>query len=142
MRAERQPVSGTGGLWAPGGLKPLGSIAVPGSVSARRVRARVFAARDARTFGVWKWITAPWFVNIVTSSSRRYCLPLTSRRPEVHDPLRQPFPAPPSFGGQLLPQQGACASPGSRYFLSSRWSRNGTLRRDWGWRSGALPHTR
>ena len=46
----------------------LGSISVSCFVSAWPVMVKVFAARDAWTWGLVKWITIPWFVNIFTSS--------------------------------------------------------------------------
>ena len=55
-------------LSAPSWFKMLGSISVSCFVSAWPVMVKVFAARDAWTLGLLKWITVPWFVNIFTSS--------------------------------------------------------------------------
>lgn len=53
-------------LSAPSWLRIPGSISVSCLVSACPVIVKVLAAKDAWTFGLLKWITVPWFVNIFT----------------------------------------------------------------------------
>lgn len=58
-------------LSAPNWFKIPGSISVSCLVSACPVIVKVLAAKEAWTFGLLKWITVPWFVNIFTYSKRK-----------------------------------------------------------------------
>lgn len=53
-------------LSAPSWLRIPGSISVSCLFSACPVIVKVLAAREACTFGLLKWITVPWFVNMFT----------------------------------------------------------------------------
>lgn len=58
-------------LSAPSWFRIPGSISVSCLFSAWPVMVKVLAARDACTFGLLKWITVPWFVNIFTFGDSR-----------------------------------------------------------------------
>lgn len=53
-------------LSAPSWFRIPGSISVSCLFSACPVIVKVLAAKEAWTFGLLKWITVPWFVNIFT----------------------------------------------------------------------------
>lgn len=53
-------------LSAPNWLRMPGSISVSCLVSAWPVMVKVLAAREAWTLGLLKWMTVPWFVNMLT----------------------------------------------------------------------------
>lgn len=53
-------------LSAPSWFRMPGSISVSCLVSAWPVMVKVFAAREACTLGLLKWMTVPWFVNMLT----------------------------------------------------------------------------
>lgn len=53
-------------LSAPSWFRMLGSISVSCLVSAWPVMVKVLAVREACTLGLLKWITVPWFVNMLT----------------------------------------------------------------------------
>lgn len=55
-------------LSAPSWFRIPGSISVSCLFSACPVIVKVLAAKEAWTFGLLKWITVPWFVNIFTWS--------------------------------------------------------------------------
>lgn len=58
-------------LSAPNWFKIPGSSSVSCLVSACPVIVKVLAAKEAWTFGLLKWITVPWFVNIFTYSKKK-----------------------------------------------------------------------
>lgn len=60
-------------LSAPSWFRIPGSISVSCLVSAWPVMVKVLAAREACTLGLLKWMTVPWFVNM-----------LTCKRPKCH----------------------------------------------------------
>lgn len=53
-------------LSAPSWFRMPGSISVSCLVSAWPVMVKVLAAREACTLGLLKWMTVPWFVNMLT----------------------------------------------------------------------------
>lgn len=58
-------------LSAPSWFRMLGSISVSCFVSAWPVIVKVLAARDAWTFGLLKWMTVPWLVNMFTCKKKK-----------------------------------------------------------------------
>lgn len=58
-------------LSAPSWFRIPGSISVSCLFSACPVIVKVLAAREAWTFGLLKWITVPWFVNIFTYKRKK-----------------------------------------------------------------------
>lgn len=58
-------------LSAPNWFKIPGSNSVSCLVSACPVIVKVLAAKEAWTFGLLKWITVPWLVNIFTYSQKK-----------------------------------------------------------------------
>lgn len=57
-------------LSAPSWLRMPGSISVSCLVSAWPVMVKVLAAREACTLGLLKWMTVPWFVNMLTCKAQ------------------------------------------------------------------------
>lgn len=58
-------------LSAPSWFRIPGNISVSCLFSACPVIVKVLAAREAWTFGLLKWITVPWFVNIFTYCGKK-----------------------------------------------------------------------
>lgn len=71
-------------LSAPNWFKIPGSISVSCLVSACPIIVKVLAAKEAWTFGLLKWITVPWFVNIFTYSQKK-------NNALGMKPIRQPY---------------------------------------------------
>ena len=68
-------------LSAPSWFRMLGSISVSCLFSAWPVIVKVLAARDAWTLGLLKWITVPWFVNMLTCKANTSDSSLLSKTP-------------------------------------------------------------